>query len=76
MTGEATNRLRTVARLTAIAIGMFLLFAIAMEFLETSLVLSSILLLYLIYCGYILPEIDRRREGSRATVRIREKSVF
>ncbi|MDK2890708.1 MAG: hypothetical protein PWR21_1340 [Methanoculleus sp.] len=66
MTGEATNYLHTAARLTAIAVGMFLPFAIAMEFLETSLVLFSVLLLYLAYCGYILPEIDRRREEHRS----------
>ncbi len=56
------------ARLILIAAGMFLLFAIGMEFLETSLILFSILILYLVYCGYILPAIDRRREKSRAAV--------
>jgi hypothetical protein len=66
MTGEAGNYLNAAARLIETAGGMFLLFAIAMEFLETSPVLFSVLLVYLVYCGYILPEIDRRRGASGA----------
>ncbi len=66
MTGESGNYLSAAARLIAIAVGMYLLFGIAMEFLETSLVLFSVLLLYLVYCGYILPGIDRRREAPGA----------
>jgi len=54
------------AWLALIAAGMFFLFAIAMEFLETSLILFLILILYLVYCWCILPGIDRRREASRA----------
>lgn len=62
MIGGGGNYLTAAARLMASAIGMYLLFGIAMEFLETSLALFLVLLLYLAYSG-ILPEIDRRREA-------------
>ncbi|MDD3857272.1 MAG: hypothetical protein PHP43_04400 [Methanoculleus sp.] len=61
MAGKGGNNLTVAARLIAIAVGMFLLFGIAMELLEISLALFSVLPLYLVYCGYILPEINRRR---------------
>lgn len=61
MAGKGGNNLTVAARLIAIAVGMFLLFGIAMELLKISLALFSVLLLYLVYCGYILPGIDRRR---------------
>lgn len=65
MTGAGMTYRQAAAWLALIVVGIFFLFAIAMEFLETSLVLFAVLLLYLTYSGYLLPAIDRRREDPR-----------
>lgn len=75
MTGKGITYVRDAARIILIAAGMFFLFAIVMEFYETSLILLSIFIIYLVYCGYILPEIDRRRERSRAAGTAMENTV-
>ncbi len=65
MNGKCLKFLQYASVFATIAIGMFFLFAIAVEFLETSLVLFAVLLVYIAYCGKVLPEIDRRREKTR-----------
>ncbi|QXO95836.1 hypothetical protein KSK55_05455 [Methanospirillum purgamenti] len=49
-----------------VAIGLFLLFAITMEVLETSRVLCVILGIFVVYSACILPAIDRRVERSKS----------
>jgi len=68
-TGKGRNYILGAAWAVLIAVGMFLLFAVWMEFLETSIVLSSIFMLYLVYCWFVLPAIDRRtgRSGAART---------
>ncbi len=65
MNGKYMKFPKDVSGLVLIAAGMFFLFAIAVEFLETSLVLFSIFIVYLAYCWRVLPEIDRRIEKTK-----------
>jgi hypothetical protein len=62
MNGKYTKNFHDASGFVLVAIGMFFLFAIAVEFYETSLILFSIFIVYIVYCGGVLPEIDRRRE--------------
>lgn len=56
-----TNILGSI-NLILVGIGLFLLFAIGMEFLETSLLLTVILVIFIVYSAFLLPAIDRRME--------------
>jgi len=65
MSGSIHNIIRGLITPFLVAVGLFLLFAIGMEFLETSLVLSAVLVVFVVYSAGILPAIDRRIERSK-----------
>lgn len=65
MNGKYTKFLQDTSGFVLIAIGMFFLFAITVEFLETSLVLFAVLLVYIAYC-WRGPSGDRSQEGKNA----------
>lgn len=63
MSGSIHTYILGSINLILVAIGLFLLFAIGMEFLETSLLLTAVLVIFIVYSVVILPAIDRRIES-------------
>ncbi|MCQ1538995.1 hypothetical protein FTO68_08395 [Methanocalculus taiwanensis] len=69
MTAKIALYIKGAATLVFVAIAMFLLFGTFVEFLETSAILFAALVVYVLYCGTILPAIDRwvaGRDGGAA----------
>jgi hypothetical protein len=66
--GTISMDIRSAATLVIVGIAMFLLFGTFIEFLETSAILFAALVVYVFYCGAILPAIDRwvAAKGERA----------
>ncbi len=58
MTGKISMYIKGAATLVIVGVAMFLLFGTFVEFLETSAILFAALVVYLLYCGAILPAID------------------
>lgn len=59
MNGTISMYIRSAATLVIVGIAMFLLFGTFVDFLETSAILFSALVVYIIYSAAILPAIDR-----------------
>ncbi len=59
MNGTISMYIRNAATLVIVGIAMFLLFGTFVEFLETSIILFAALVVFVFYCGVILPAIDR-----------------
>lgn len=69
MTGKIAMFIKSAVTLAIVGVAMFLLFGTFVEFLETSAILFAALVVYLLYCGAMLPAIDRwvaGREGRAA----------